>query len=262
MSFEKEIMQLFNKGHEIYVPNISVDCVIFGFNNNELKVLLLKVKYADEFALPGGFILKNEHIDSAVKRILKERTGLEGIFMEQFHVFSEPNRSTKKINIAFLKNVGISINKSWMFERFITVGFTALVDFTKVKPVADTFSDSCEWFNVIHVPPLILDHNNILQTALNNLRKKVNYHPIGYNLLPAKFTMPDLQKLYETILNTKLDRRNFQRKIIATGILKKLLETKKGVAHKAPFYYKFDVKKYNMKNTAFLAYNLSIINEP
>ena len=256
MGFEKEIKLLFDKGYEIYLRNISVDCVIFGFHNDALKVLLLKIKYADEFALPGGFILKDEHIDSAAKRVLKERTGLQDIFMQQFHVFSEPNRSTKKINKKFLDNSGISMNESWMFERFITVGFTALVDFTKVQPVADSFSQFCEWYDVNNIPTLILDHNNILKNALNNLRMQLNYQPVGYNLLPKKFSMPDLQKLYETILDVKLDRRNFQRKIIATGILKKLEETKKDVAHKAPFLYKFDLRVYHKTLQVGMGFNI------
>ncbi len=256
MGFEKEIKNLFEKGHEIYLTNISVDCVIFGFSNNELKVLLLKTKYAREFALPGGFILKDEHIDNTAARVLKERTGLHDIFMRQFNVFSEPGRSTKKINKQFLKNAGVTMNDSWMFERFITIGFTALVNFTKVHPVADTFSETCEWYNVQDIPTLILDHNDILQKALEDLRAQLNYHPVGYNLLPDKFTMPDLQKLYETILGRKLDRRNFQRKIIATGILKKLAETKKGVAHKAPFLYKFDLRNYEAALESGIGFNL------
>ncbi len=256
MAFEKEIKHLFEKGHEIYLRNISIDCVIFGFHNNELKVLLLKAKYAGAFALPGGFILKNEHIEKAAARVLKERTSLEDIFMHQFHVFSEPGRSTKKINKQFIKNAGVTMLGSWMFERFVTVGFTALVDFTKVQPVADTFSETCDWCNVDNIPSLILDHNEILQKALTGLRMQLNYHPVGYNLLPNKFTMPDLQKLYETILGKELDRRNFQRKIIATGILKKLDETKKGVAHKAPFLYKFDIKNYEKALQTGLDFNL------
>jgi 8-oxo-dGTP diphosphatase len=244
MGFKEDIQNLFEYGHEKYLSNISIDCVIFGFHENELKVLLLKAKYAGKFALPGGFIQQQENIDIAASRVLKERTGLNKIFMRQFHVFSRADRSTKKINKQFLKNAGVKMNKSWMFERFITIGFTALVDFTLAEPVADTFSESCEWHTVHDKTELILDHNEILNEALNDLRMQLNYHPVGYNLLPDKFTMPDLQKLYETILDRKLDRRNFQRKIIGTGILKKLNETKKGVAHKAPFLYKFNVRKY------------------
>ncbi len=244
MSFEKEITHHFSKGHEVYLRNISVDCVIFGFHENELRVLLLQAKYAGIWALPGGFILKQEHMDEAAKRILKNRTGLDDIYMQQFHVFSKPERSTKESNQQFLKNVGIEMKESWMFERFLSVGYTALVDFTEVAPAADVFSAACEWFNIHTLPEMILDHWEILDTALQQLQSNLNYHPIGYNLLPEKFTMPELQKLYETILNRVLDRRNFQRKIVATNILKKLDETKKGVAHKAPNYYKFDLKQY------------------
>ncbi len=244
MSFEKEIKDHFSKGHEIYLRNISVDCVIFGFHENELKVLLLQAKYAGIWALPGGFILKEEHMDEAAKRILKNRTGLDDIYMQQFHVFSKPGRSTKEINQQFLKNVGVEMKESWMFERFLTVGYTALVDFTKVEGMPDVFSAACEWFNIQLLPEMILDHREILHTALQRLQTNLNYHPIGYNLLQDKFTMPELQKLYETILNRTLDRRNFQRKIMATKILKKLNEIKKGVAHKAPNYYKFDLKQY------------------
>jgi 8-oxo-dGTP diphosphatase len=244
MGLKEDIKEHFLNGHQKYLRSISVDCIIFGFHENELKVLLLNAKYAGQWALPGGFVLKDEHMDEAAKRILKQRTGLDDIFLQQFHVFSAPDRSTKKINNKFLKNSGITIEDSWMFERFISVGYWALVDFTKVKPVADAFSAGCEWFNIHAVPELILDHNDILQKALENLRAQLNYHPIGYNLLPKKFTMPELQKLYETILDRTLDRRNFQRKIFSTGILKKLEETKKGVAHKAPHYHKFDLRKY------------------
>lgn len=244
MSLQKEITDHFTKGQEKYLRHISVDCIIFGFHQNELKVLLLMAKYAGLWALPGGFILKEEHMDDAAKRILKERTGVDNIYLHQFHVFSQPDRSTKKINSQFLKNVGVSLEDSWMFDRFITVGYNALVDFTEVQPVADTFSSDCQWFKIHQIPEMILDHNEILNKALENLRLQLNYQPVGYNLLPGKFTMPELQKLYETILDRKLDRRNFQRKILSTGILKKLDETKKGVAHKAPHLYKFDLKKY------------------
>ncbi len=244
MSFNKELIEHFLVGHEKFLRHISVDCIIFGFHANELKVLLLHAKYAGLWALPGGFILKEEHMDEAAKRILKKRTGLDNIFMQQFYVFSAPERSPKDINQQFLKNAGVVVEDSWMFERFLTVGYTALVDFSKAKPVPDSFSSACEWFNIHEIPGMLLDHSEILQKALENLQLQLNYHPVGFNLLPEKFTMPELQKLYETILDKKLDRRNFQRKIVGTGVLKKLDELKTGVAHKAPYYYKFDLRKY------------------
>ncbi len=256
MEFQKELKEHYFKGHEKYLRHISVDCVIFGFHEHELKVLLLKAKYAGKWALPGGFILKEEHIDESAQRILKQRTGLDEIFLQQFHAFGNPGRSTKKINEQFLKNAGIKAEKSWMFERFITVGYYALVDFTKVTPVADNISDACEWFSIYDVPDMILDHRHIFEEALQNLRMQLNFHPVGFNLLSKKFTMTELQKLYETILDKKLDRRNFHRKIVATGILKRLNETKKGVAHKAPFLYKFDLLKYEKALKGGLGFDL------
>jgi len=256
MEFEKELKAHFLKGHEVYLRHISIDCVIFGFHENELKVLLLKAKYAGKWALPGGFVLKEEYLNDAAKRILHERTGLEKIYLQQFYTFGDPARSTKKINQGFLKNIGTSATKSWMFERFISVGYSALVDFTKVQPVADLFSEGCEWFNIHEIPEMILDHREILKKALENLQLQLNFQPVGYNLLPLKFTMPELQKLYETILDRKLDRRNFQRKMMATGILKKLKETKKGVAHKAPFYYKLELSKYKKALKAGMGFEM------
>lgn len=254
--FDKQLHAHFLKGHEKYLRHISIDCVVFGFHENELKVLLLKAKYAGKWALPGGFILKEERLDAAARRILKERTGLDKIFLQQFYTFSDPERSTKKINQGFLKNMGIKLDKSWMFERFISVGYTALVDFTKVKPVPDIFSEKCEWYNIHEIPEMILDHQKIIEEALAHLRLQLNFQPIGYNLLPSKFTMPELQKLYETILERNLDRRNFQRKIIDTGILKRLEETKKGGSHKAPYYYKFDLRNYRKALKAGMGFDL------
>jgi ADP-ribose pyrophosphatase YjhB (NUDIX family) len=244
MNFQKELKEHFATGHKKYLRHISIDCLIFGFHNNELKVLSLKAKYAGKWALPGGFVLKDEHLDESAKRILMERTGLEKIYLQQFYTFGHPLRSTKEINQKFLKNTGIRNEHSWMFERFISIGYYALVDFTKVTPVPDNISDACEWWSIHDIPEMILDHNLILKKGLAHLRLQLNFQPIGYNLLQQKFTMPELQKLYETILDKKLDRRNFQRKMLGTGILKRLNETKKGVAHKAPYYYKFDRRKY------------------
>jgi 8-oxo-dGTP diphosphatase len=256
MKLDKKLSAHFLKGDEKYLRHISIDCVVFGFHENELKVLLLKAKYAGKWALPGGFILKEEHMDDAAHRILKERTGLDKIFLQQYYTFGDPARSTKQINQGFLKNMGIKMDKSWMFERFISVGYNALVDFTKAKPVPDIFSEECQWFNIHEIPEMILDHQNILEKALAHLRIQLNFQPVGYNLLPLKFTMPELQKLYETILERKLDRRNFQRKIMDTGILRRLEETKKGGSHKAPYYYKFDLRNYKKALKAGMGFNL------
>ena len=131
-----------------------------------------------------------------------------------------------------------------LFRRFVTIGYYALVEYSYVDPKPDRFSDFCSWRDVNDLPLLMMDHQQITEKALDMLQLHLNYHPIGYNLLPLKFTMPELQKLYETILNKELDRRNFQRKILSYGILRRLKEVKKGGAHKAPYLYSFDLRTY------------------
>lgn len=246
MEFDKDFKAIVNEGSNLFLPSVSVDCVIFGFNNNELKVLLLKMKLAGVYALPGGFILKNEQADTAAIRVLKERTGLDNIFLQQFYTFGEPNRSDKKLHANLMKKEGIVIDKAnWLLQRFISIGYYALVDFSAVLPTHDALSITCNWQNLNTVPALMMDHNFILSKALQTLQQQISYLPIGYNLLPLKFTMPQLQKLYETILNKSLDRRNFQRRILSYGIIQKLTEVKTGVAHKAPFLYSFIKSNYD-----------------
>lgn len=241
------IKDLLNAGWDSFLPSVSVDCVIFGFHENQLKVLLLKHRHLNIWALPGGFIYKDEPTDAAAYRILRERTGLNEIFLKQFHVFGEPERSEKKFHLRDFKKDGIEVNENhWILQRFVTIGYYALVEFSKVSPAPDTLTENCVWCDIHKVPVLMLDHRKILDTALATLRSQLNFQPVGYNLLPEKFTMPELQKLYETILDKKLDRRNFQRRILKFQILKRTAETKKGVAHKAPYLYHFDLKKYHL----------------
>jgi ADP-ribose pyrophosphatase YjhB (NUDIX family) len=234
--------EFFEKGHNYFLPNISIDCVIFGFHENQLKVLLLEWKDSSRWCLPGGFILNKEDVDEAAVRTLRMRTGLEKILLHQYHTFGDPNRERGKHGHTL--PMGIK-GKSWIMERFVTVGYWALVEYSKVNPTPDEFSKSCLWWEIDKVPELILDHNLILKKALESLRLQLNDYPIGFNLLSQKFTMPELQSLYETILGEKLDRRNFQKKIFALDIITRLNERKKGGAHKAPYFYKFDLKKYH-----------------
>jgi ADP-ribose pyrophosphatase YjhB (NUDIX family) len=241
----KTIKDFIIESGEVYLPSLSLDCVIFGFHENQLKVLLLKMKNARQWSLPGGFVFKNEDVDQAAKRVLKERTGLSEIFLQQFYVFGQPKRSDSNFHREVLRKDGIELKDDhWLFRRFVTVGYYALVEYSFVDPKPDSFSEFCTWRDVDDLPELMMDHSQIVKKALETLRLHLNYQPIGYNLLPAKFTMPQLQKLYETILDQRLDRRNFQRKILSYGILKRLEEVKKGGAHKAPFLYSFDLKRY------------------
>ncbi len=226
------------------LKHISLDCVVFGFHLNQLKVLLVHLKYSKRWALPGGFVQSDESLEMAANRALQERTGLSDIFLKQFRVFSDPNRSKFNPAVRDVRESEGDENLSWFNQRFISVGFYALVEFSKVAPAPDAFSDKCEWKSLDEIGELIIDHNNILEKALKTLRSQLSYQPIGYNLMPAQFTMPELQKLYETILGKKLDRRNFQRKILSYKILNKLGERKEGQANKAPFLYEFNLDNY------------------
>lgn len=222
---------------ENYLAHISIDCVVFGFHEASLKVLLARIKNADEWGLPGGYLRKEEDLHAAAGRILEERTGATNVFLTHFNVYGTPNRSQ-----AFFEKYPDDL---WNKQRFLSIAYYALIDYETVDPRPGELSDEVGWMDLDDLPPLMMDHHLILQDALAQLRKDLNYKPVGFNLLPEKFTMPELQKMYETILDKKLNRGNFYRKMMRYGILKKLNETRKGGAHKAPDLYSFDGEKYN-----------------
>lgn len=238
MDFKEIIINNSKKAYEMYVPHISVDTVIFGFNGDQLKVLLLKMKFNHQYFLPGGYMKKEENLESAAIRILRERTQLDEIFLQEFAVFSELNRSEE----AF-KDFPDDL---WHKKRFISVGYYALVNHKDVSPIGDELSESCDWIilDELESQNITMDHKKIIEKALNTLREQISYKPIGLNLLPEKFTLSELQKLYEAILGRTLNRGNFYRKIKNIGILKKLDEKRKGGAHKAPDLYTFDQVNY------------------
>ena len=238
MDFKEIIINNSKKAYEMYVPHISVDTVIFGFNGDQLKVLLLKMKFNQQWFLPGGYMKKEENLESAAIRILRERTQLDKIFLQEFAVFSELNRSEE----AF-KDFSDDL---WHKKRFISVGYYALVNHKDVSPIGDELSESCDWIilDELESQNITMDHKQIIEKALNTLREQISYKPIGLNLLPEKFTLSELQKLYEAILGRTLNRGNFYRKIKNIGILKKLDEKRKGGAHKAPDLYTFDQENY------------------
>lgn len=231
---------------ENYHPGLSVDCVILGFHQNELKALLLKVKSMDKWALPGGFVEKDEDVDKAAVRVLRERTGLKDIFLQQFHFFGEADRNDRGHAESLVEKgvIGRELY-DWFNQRFVTVGYYALVEYSRVEaPSPDILSESCKWCPLNDLPDLMLDHARILQKAHEALKLQLNYQPIGLNLLPHRFTMPELQALYETLLGQQLDRRNFQRKMLGYGILIRTGERRTGGAHKSPWLYEFDEEKY------------------
>jgi 8-oxo-dGTP diphosphatase len=233
-------------GHEFMMPAISIDNVIFGFHENQLKVLLLQSTQESTWMLPGGFVNKTEHIDEAASRILRERTGLSAIYLQQFYTFGQPERTNNEILAKFLQRLNQHYDKNnWALQRFVSIGYYALVEFAKVNPQhPGEISIAASWHDLDKLPNLLMDHQKIIHKALEELRLKINYQPIGYNLLPKEFTMKSLQSIYETILGRKLDRANFNRKMLSYEILDRKEKQYLGGAHKAPYLYSFNKKKY------------------
>jgi ADP-ribose pyrophosphatase YjhB (NUDIX family) len=247
MPSRNEITDFIKNGHRQFLHHLSIDCVLFGYHERQLKVLLLKWKNSENWSLPGGFIKVKETLEQAAVRILSERTGLSEIFLQQFHSFGNPQRSSRsKRDIAHLSEVtGLLLPPDhWLLKRTVSIGYYAVTEYSNVNPKPDYFSDECRWWDVDEVPRLVFDHNEIISEALKALRMHLYHQPIGYNLLPDKFTLPEIHDLYETILDKKLDRRNFPRKLLSLGIIKKLKEQKSIGPHRSPFLYRFDKRQY------------------
>lgn len=233
-----------NPEGEGYLPGLAIDLVIFGFHDKQLKVLLLAYENTSLFALPAGFIKTEEDLNEAARRALAERTGLHNIYLEQYYVFGDRSRHDPEPLRMIMKGKGLNPSQDhWLLRRFVSVGFYALVDFTKAVPSPDSLSDHCDWYDLSGLPPLMLDHKAMIEKALETLRANLDRKLIGFNLLPDTFTMGDLQSLYETILGEKLNRTSFQRKILSMNILERLDKKWTGGAHKAPYLYRFNQAK-------------------
>jgi ADP-ribose pyrophosphatase YjhB (NUDIX family) len=229
-----------------FQPGVSIDCVIFGFHAGLLKVLLLKLKKAERWALPGGFIRKEESVDESAVRVLQERTGLSEIFLQQFAFFGEAKRGQQG-HAEWMVGQGIipAGLQAWFEQRFITLCYYALVEYAHVPdPQPDQISELCDWYALEDLPPLMLDHAHIIEQAHLTLQRHLRTKPIGLNLMPQQFTMPELRALYEAILQKPLDRRNFQRKMLSLGILTRKGKRQDGRPNKSPWLYEFDEAKY------------------
>jgi len=223
-----------------FLPGLATDLVIFGFHQNQLKILLLTYQNTSLFALPGGFVREGENVNDAARRTLTQRTSLRDIYLEQFYLFGDQNRHDPAPLRAIMVGKGIQPTEDhWLLRRFVTVGYYALVDFTQAVPTPDPLSDSCEWYDLACLPPLMLDHQLIVQKALETLRARLDFNQWVAPLLPPTFTMSDLQNLYETILDQKLHRSAFQRKMLSLAILERVEKKYSGGAHKAPYLYRF-----------------------
>ncbi len=208
-------------------PALATDCVIFGFDGGELKLLLIereKEPFKNKWALPGGFVFMEETTETCAKRILLEKAGIKNMFIEQLYTFSDIDRDPR--------------------ERIISVAYFALVNKHQYELVAGRDTIKAEWFEISNLPKLGFDHGKIVKTAIQRLKGKVSYQPIGFELLDEKFTLTQLQAVYESILGTSIDKRNFRKKILGMGLLLALEEKEKNVARKAARFYKFDNKAY------------------
>ena len=230
-----------------HLSNISIDCVIFGYHEKQLKILCTRVSGLTGWLLPGGFIKKTEDIDDAAARILQERTGVTDLYLNQFRVFGKPDRGWKNREEfkGLKKSSGTNASQlKWISDRFISIGYYALTEYSKVSPKPGLFDAECNWFDVHDMPALLLDHEEIFKEAFKTLQHRLHHEPIGLNLLPEKFTLPELQALYKTILEKKLDQRNFTKKLAYLGLIRKLNEKKYIGGHRSPTLYKFNRREY------------------
>jgi 8-oxo-dGTP diphosphatase len=212
----------------------AVDCIIFGYDGQDLKLLVIQrgiEPLKGKWSLVGGFVNDNESAEDAATRVLKQLTGLDGLYMEQLHSFTAPLRDT--------------------VERTVSIAHFALIDIKKYKQqINEDYHPA--WFPINELPELIFDHAEIVELAKEKLRYKAALHPLLFELLPAKFTIPQLQNLYEAVHNIKFDNGNFNRKLLSTKLLVKLKDKDKLGSKKGAFYYKVDTKKYNEGLKAFL----------
>jgi len=226
-----------------FLTHVAYDSVVFGFSDEDLKILIMKYHNTGLFALPGGFIKCDENLNDAVKRGLKERTGLDNIYLEQFYTFGSISRFKPEVMKAILKANGHTFQPDyWMLDRFISIAYYALINYNDVIPKPDDLSDALDWYALNELPPLMLDHKEIVEKALQTLRDNLERKLVGVNLLPEKFTMKELQTVYEAILDEKLRRTTFQRKMLSMDILERHEKKYSGKAHKAPYLYSFKMK--------------------
>jgi ADP-ribose pyrophosphatase YjhB (NUDIX family) len=245
-------------GDKKYLHNVSIDNVIFGYHNKQLKVLLQRPQGIKEWTVSGGYIKRTETIEDAAARIARERTGLEYLYLKQFKAFGSPLRNfDSDLKARTLSDLtGLEIDRaSWIFDYFVTLGFYTLTEFDTVKPTGEFYTEECRWWDILNLPPLIIDHRLIIEEALKSLRLHIYHYPVGFELLSEKFTLPEITSLYETILEKKLDDRNFSKKLLATGIITKLNERRYIGPHRSPFLYVFNKIKYDeaLRNGMVLA---------
>ncbi|NDV70111.1 NUDIX domain-containing protein [Dysgonomonas sp. 25] len=238
------LKEVYDSRHNEFLPQFSVECVILAFNDNVLKVLLRRVDMGDNWILPWGLVHKEEDVDETAERVLKESTSIENSYVKQFYLFGQKDRTDKELADKILTTIQPKdAENHWLRSRFLSLAYYALVEYGKVRMEPEE-GEELSWFNVDKLPSLFAKHDQVIKIALRTIRSNIGYVPLGRKMLPEKFTMPELRAIYECILGQELDRRNFQRKMISTGLIIPLNETLKKGAHKSPHLYCFDKEKY------------------
>ena len=237
-----------------FVPHLAVDCVVLGFHDGALQLLLTRWRSPRRWSLPGGFVRRDESLDDAARRVLRLRTGLDGAYLEQFHAFGAVDRGDPEIARAFDEPGAPAPDGApaalaaprWIAERVVSVAYYALVDHARARPAADgVLTDECRWWPVHARPALLFDHDAMVDRALGALRTHLGYRPVARSLLPDAFTLPELQRLYEAVLERSLDRRNFQKKMRELEILDRIGERRGVGVRRAPYLYRFRPAQYD-----------------
>lgn len=251
-TIDPRISKVDSRNADIMVnPHVSVDCVVFGFDENKLKVLLIEQdqlsthQHEKRLALPGNLVYEQESLDKAAERVLLELTNLTGVYLRQFHAFGNPERVRKEADKLWLQKYRSDPN-----ARVITIAYYSLVRMELYIPKAGSFAASSYWVDINDVPDLAFDHNEILDKALNALQEDLGQHKIGIDLLPKKFTLGQLQRLYEVILDKELDKRNFRKTIKRLPNIKPLNEKQIGVSHKPAQLFRFVGSRRKQQNIA------------
>jgi len=232
-----DLKSFYESGGDYFLPNLSVDIVIIGYHEGMLKGLLLKI--GDKWLLPGGYIQRQESVDGAATRILKERTGLEDPHLKFLSVFGSEGRRFTRQWKAFAEKAGLPWKDDyWINDRFVTLAYYSLVHIEEIRPVAGAFDEAIAWFPLDDLPAMWMDHQAIVLQARSRLKEDIRHEQVTFNLLPDTFTMPELHRLHQAILEEPLDRSRFQKKMLATGLFERLPKRQKESPGRNPYQYR------------------------
>lgn len=232
-----DLKEFLEKGDQHHIPQLSVDIVIVGYEQGQLKCLLLQI--GDKWLLPGGFIKNNESVETAASRVLFERTGLEDQHLKFLSVFGNGNRQFNKEWEHFFEKIGANWNENyWLNKRFVSLTYYSLVNLETTHPKVDGYHQGIQWFNFDKLPEIWMDHKEIVLEARNRIKQDTKSELISYNLLPDQFTMPELHQLHQVILEEDLDRSRFQKKMLSSGIFERLPKLRKETPGRNPYLYR------------------------